>query len=105
LYIKNRQLNGVKFRRQRALGNYIVDFVSFEENLIIEIDGGQHNDNQTIEKDRERTGWLNTKGFRIIRFWNNDVLENIEGVMNKITEELTTCSHPHLTSPIKGEEE
>ena len=80
-WLRNNQLNGAKFRRQQPLGNYVVDFVCFDKKLIIEIDGGQHNDDQFIEKDKERTRFLHSEGFRVIRFWNNDVLTNIDGVI------------------------
>jgi len=101
--LRNMQLEGVKFRRQQSIGNYIVDFVSFEEKVIIEIDGGQHNEERKIEKDEQRKMWLEGEGFSIIRFWNNDVLLNTEGVLMKIMEALRYRFHPHLTSPIKGE--
>ena len=84
LNLRNKQLAGVKFRRQQPLGNYIVDFVSFEKKLIIEIDGGQHNEDHIAGQDEVRTAWLNSQGFRVIRFWNNEVIDNIEGVLLKI---------------------
>ena len=102
--LRNRQLDGVKFRRQQPLGSYIIDFISFDEKLIIEIDGGQHNELHTMEKDEQRTTWLESEGFHVIRFWNNEVMQNIEGVLMKIKEYLVMRTHPHLTSPIKGEE-
>lgn len=86
--MRSAQLNGVKFRRQEPIGNYIADFVSFDKKLIIEIDGGQHNDEQARAKDGERTNWLAGEGFRVIRFWNNDVLHNTEGVLTLILEAL-----------------
>jgi very-short-patch-repair endonuclease len=70
------------------MGTYIVDFVSFERKLVIELDGGQHNDEEVIEKDNKRTKWLEGKGYRVLRFWNNEVLANMEGVMEKISESL-----------------
>jgi len=88
--IRDRQLNGIKFRRQQPIGNYIVDFVSFEKKLIIEIDGGQHNYSQIINQDELRTDWLIKDGYQVIRFWNNEVLENLEGVLLKIKETLET---------------
>jgi very-short-patch-repair endonuclease len=87
MHLKNRRLSGVKFRRQHPIGNYIVDFVCLELKLIIEIDG-HHNEEQFIEKDLQRQNWLESAGFQLIRFWNNDVLENIEGVIFKIQEYL-----------------
>lgn len=86
--LRNTQLEGIKFRRQQPIGDYIVDFVSFEKKLIIEIDGGQHNENQTIENDKFRTKWLNSQGYRVIRFWNHDVLLNIDGVLEVIREAM-----------------
>lgn len=81
LKLRNRQLAGVKFRRQQSLGTYVIDFVSLEKKLIVEIDGGQHNEDLNAEKDQIRTVWLNSQGFRVIRFWNNEVLDNLEGVL------------------------
>jgi len=86
--LRNRQLEGVKFRRQQPVGSYIADFVSFERKLIIEIDGGQHNEEKIKERDEERTTRLKEKGYQIIRFWNNEVLTNVEGVMERIREAL-----------------
>jgi BirA family biotin operon repressor/biotin-[acetyl-CoA-carboxylase] ligase len=82
--IRNRQI-GVKFQRQQPLGNYIVDFASFELSLIIEIDGGQHMD---CLPDRDRDLFLKKAGFEVLRFWNNEVLGNIEGVLEVIESEL-----------------
>ena len=78
--------NGIRYRRQHPIGRYIVDFVCLEKRLIIEIDGGQHALN--ADKDNERTKWLESEGYRVIRFWNNDVLTNIEGVVFRVMEEL-----------------
>lgn len=102
--LRNRQLDGIKFRRQQPLGSYIVDFISFDKKLIIEIDGGQHNELKTIMKDNQRATWLQDEGFHVIRFWNNEVMQNIEGVLMKIKEGFGMRVHPHLPSPIKGEE-
>lgn len=86
--LRNRQLEGVKFRRQQPVGSYIVDFASFERKLIIEIDGGQHNEDKPKERDAERTARLEERGYRVIRFWNNEVLMNLEGVLESIREAL-----------------
>ncbi len=80
--IRAGQLNGFKFRRQQPIGNYIVDFVCFEKRLIVELDGGQHAIEK--EKDIERDNWLTKEGFDVLRFWNNDVLENNDGVLSVI---------------------
>jgi len=81
-YLRNSQLEGVKFRRQQPIESYIVDFVSFEKRIVIEIDGGQHLDNS--EYDEQRSTCLRANGFIVLRFWNNDVIENIEGVLEVI---------------------
>jgi len=80
--VKSRQLEGVKFRRQQPIGTYIVDFVSFEKHIIIELDGGQHADQRP--KDHLRDKRLTENGYTVLRFWNNDVLENINAVFEII---------------------
>jgi very-short-patch-repair endonuclease len=86
--LRSRQMEGAKFRRQEPIGPYVVDFVSVQERLIVEIDGGQHNEENARQRDQKRTEWLRENGYRIIRFWNNDVLENTEGVLEAIRETL-----------------
>ena len=76
--VRNRQIEGLKFFRQYGAGTYILDFYCPQLKLAIEIDGGQHDENS--EKDSERTQYLNSLGIEVLRFWNNDVLQNIEGV-------------------------
>ena len=80
--IRNRQLLGYKFRRQVPVGNYIADFVCPERMLVVELDGGQHQ--EQAEYDTVRTSWLESQGFRVIRFWNGEVLGNPEGVQQAI---------------------
>ena len=92
--LRARQLNGYKFKRQQPLGNYIVDFVCFKKRLIIEVDGGQHAVNR--KKDIKRDNWLKREGYQVVRFWNNDVLGNHEGVLSVITKHLL----PPLLSPL-----
>jgi very-short-patch-repair endonuclease len=77
-----RQVDGLKFRRQVPIGRYIADFVCLEQRLVIEVDGGQHADR--AEQDAVRTAWLRTHGFEVLRFWNNDVLGNLDGVRQAI---------------------
>ena len=89
---------GVKFRRQFVIGHYIVDFIALDKNLIIEVDGGQHDGNK---KDVARSKYLEKLGFRILRFWNNEVLENMEGVLGVIESALHSTPHPNLP-PLKG---
>ena len=81
-HLRARQLSGIKFRRQQPIGHYIVDFITFEKRIIVELDGGQHS--STIDKDRKRDEWFKKKGFCVLRFWNNEVFENLEGVLETI---------------------
>jgi very-short-patch-repair endonuclease len=83
--ICNDQL-GVNFRRQHAVGNYIPDFVCVQKKLIIELDGSQHL--EQVEYDAERTKYLEAQGYKVLRFWNNDVLNNVDGVMLAIIHAL-----------------
>jgi very-short-patch-repair endonuclease len=76
---------GGKFRRQAPVGQYIVDFACLEARLVVEVDGGQHAESRG---DDERDRWLASQGFRVLRFWNNDVLGNIRGVLEVIAEAL-----------------
>ena len=79
---------GAKFRRQGSIGYYVVDFYCPSKKLIIEIDGYQHKNNKQKAYDRERTNYLEQLGFKVLRFWNNDINKNISGVMMKIKEYL-----------------
>ena len=81
-HLKAKQLDGLKFRRQEQIGRFIVDFVCYEKSLIVEADGGQHA--VEIEKDEERTRWLEAQGFKVLRFWNHEILTNIEGVIDSV---------------------
>ncbi len=87
-FLRNRQLKGLKFKRQVPIGDYIVDFLCEEKKIIIELDGGQHNFEENILKDYERTEYLKAKGYKVYRFWNNELDENLEGVYQKISEIL-----------------
>jgi len=82
--LRNKKFLGFKFRRQQLIGKYIVDFVNFERKIIIEVDGEQHNFKDRKFKDNVRTKWLTTQGFTIVRFWNNDILKDIEEVLEQI---------------------
>ena len=82
--MRRKQISGFKFRRQEPIGPYVVDFVSFEKKLIIEIDGGQHAEMQARARDEERSTWLRGEGYEVLRFWNNDVLVNREAVAESI---------------------
>jgi very-short-patch-repair endonuclease len=100
------QLERLKFRRQAPIGAYIVDFVCFPIQLIVEVDGGQHAIQE--RRDARRTAWLESQGFRVLRFWNNEVLANTEGVLetirNFVLEEqhLARTKAPHPDPPPQG---
>lgn len=87
-YLKNRQIDGVKFRRQFILGKYICDFVSLGNKIVIEIDGSQHIESNS---DLQRDEFLKSIGFKVLRFWNNDIDNNIEGVISKINNVISQC--------------
>jgi len=86
-HLRNRQANGWKFRRQHVIGQYIVDFACLERKLIIELDGGQHAGQ--VGYDKARTAFLESKGFRVMRFWNNTVLAETNAVLEAIYAALT----------------
>ena len=81
LHLQKKQFHNLKFRRQQPIGNYIADFVCFEKKLIIELDGGQHNEINNIKHDNKRDEFLQSQGFTVVRLWNNDIFENIDGVL------------------------
>ena len=88
--LRNGQLNATWFRRQHAVGPYIVDFFCAKAKLVIEVDGDVHADPGQEKYDTERTQWLNEqKDYRVMRFWNADVLKNIENVLQQISTALT----------------
>ncbi len=102
--LRGRQTCGLKFRRQHPFGDYILDFVCLENSLVIEVDGGQHQ--EQTEYDEVRTQRLQKAGFHVLRFWNNDVLREIEAVKEKVwmaVQELQP--HPHPGPPLEGEGE
>jgi len=86
--LRNSQFYGLKFRRQVPIGNCIVDFVCEAKNIIIELDGGQHNKIKNIEHDNQRTKFLQSKGYIVVRFWNNDIDKNFDGVYLRLKEVL-----------------
>jgi very-short-patch-repair endonuclease len=118
--LRRRQLGEHKFRRQQPVGRYIVDFVCFEKRLIVEVDGSQHS--TQCERDQLRTEWLQSQGFRVLRFWDNEVWESLEEVATAIWSSLEEAnpgptlsrskrmakdachSPPPQSSPVKGEE-
>jgi very-short-patch-repair endonuclease len=112
--LRGRQVSGIRFRRQHPYGNYILDFVSLEIKLVIEIDGGQHG--KQVEYDALRTNELQSAGFQVLRFWNIEVLQDIESVKEKIwitvqerlplkqsKQKNRKQTHPHPDPPLEGE--
>ena len=87
--VRRRQIKDLLFYRQKPVGNYVVDFYCPKAKLILEIDGGQHYEDKNIEADKIRAEYFKKLGFKILRFTNNDVLKNLDGVLNKIWEEVS----------------
>ena len=102
-YLRNRQLDGYRFRRQVPLGRYIVDFACIESKLIVELDGGQHA--EQMAEDAERTNYLARGGLRVVRFWNDDVLLRTESVLEQILVALREASPHPSPLPQAGEGE
>jgi very-short-patch-repair endonuclease len=92
LHLRAGRLEGAKFRRQHPIGRYVVDFVCLRSRLVIEVDGSQHI--ESAGADAERTRALEEQGYRVLRFWNNDVLLQTEGVLQRIVEALTPGPSP-----------
>lgn len=86
--LRNRNFRHIKFRRQQPIGPYIVDFASFEAKLIIELDGSQHSEQYLRSADEVRTRFLETQGFRVLRYWNTEVFKEFDAVLNSIYHEL-----------------
>ena len=95
--VRAHRLSGFKFKRQCAIGSYIVDFVCIDARLIVELDGGQH---AGSKGDLVRDARLRDEGYRVLRFWNNDVLLNIDGVIETVVKNLKPSPQP---SPTTGE--
>jgi very-short-patch-repair endonuclease len=105
--LRAHRLNGLSFRRQVPVGSFIVDFVRHEHRLIIELDGGQHANEREAHHDQMRQAWLNTKGYRVLRFWNFDVLRHRESVLETIIETIAQSLPPSRSAkptdlPLKG---
>ena len=97
-HLRGKRLEGFKFRRQEPIGNYVADFVCYKKRIVVELDGGQH----CSENDSNRDTWFEAHGFKVLRFWNNEVLKNMQGVWAVIRNHC--LQHPPLTPPIKGGE-
>lgn len=102
-HLRSRKFEGYKFRRQHPIGGYIADFCCVERRLVIELDGGQHTEEENERKDMVRTEYLVQSNYRVIRFWNNDVLNNTRVVLEQILESLEMSPSPRPSPSIEGE--
>src|SRR5208337_3413715 len=106
-HLRNRELGGWKFRRQYPVGSFIVDFICVEKNLVIEVDGGPHAENE--EQDIHHSAYLNRMGYRVLRFWNNQVMQETDGVLEAILAILANTDQnspsPQPSPPRGGEGE
>ena len=100
--LRRRQINGFRFRRQFPSGPHVVDFVCLEARLIVELDGGQHAEN--VERDQRRDEWLHAQNFKVMRFWNDQALQETDAVLEAIMCAFNNAPPPH-PSPVKGEGE
>ena len=91
-HLRAHRFMGLKFKRQKPIGIYIVDFICIEHHLVIELDGGQHIDQ--VEYDQARTLWLESQGFIVLRFWNNEVMHDLDGVLERIRQTIVEVSAP-----------
>jgi very-short-patch-repair endonuclease len=91
-HLRAHRFMGKKFKRQKPIGRYVVDFVCLEEKLIIELDGGQHA--ESIEYDQVRDSWLRSEGYTVLRFWNNEMMNEMEGVLERIRLALSPSPSP-----------
>jgi len=98
-HLRAHRFMGLKFKRQKPIGHYIVDFVCLEHRLIIEIDGGQHA--EQTDYDQVRDDWLRREGYTVLRFWNNEVLQQMEGVLEQIR--IAVLPSPPTPLPPAGE--
>ena len=86
--LKELPMEGTHFRRQAPIGRYVVDFLCPAKRLVIELDGGHHNEDATAERDSERQAWLEQEGYRVIRFWNSEVTADLNAVLERIYVEV-----------------
>ena len=99
-HLRAHRLGGFKFRRQLVIEPYIVDFACLEVKLVVEADGGQHGEQQ--DRDSERTAYLETLGYRVLRFWNHEILTETQAVLERIHHELIESPHPHPSPGGRG---
>ena len=102
--LRARQISGLKFRRQHPIGNYFADFACVEIGLVIELDGGQHAERAAMQHDEKRSNDMNLRGFQTLRFWNNDVLNQTDAVLEKIFQVANTLT-PALSRMQEREQE
>lgn len=95
--VRDRRFNGYKFKRQVLIGRYIVDFLCVEKKLIVELDGGQHVERKGY--DAKRDLFLKSKGYRVIRFWNSEFIENPDGVLATVLREVESAPSPRPSPP------
>jgi len=100
--LRGRRFSGYKFRRQVPVGNFIVDFLCLDRRVIVELDGGQHNEASTRVYDRQRDGWLRAEGFDVLRFWNSDVFLEWEAIAERIWQTLQNRPSKRKRSAIEG---
>src|SRR2546422_2907729 len=98
LRLRGAQIEGYRFRRQVPIGPYVADFACLKARLVVEVDGGQHA--EEVERDQKRTDWLASRGFRVLRFWNGEVLQQTDGGVELVCEAL--IGTPSLPSPQGG---
>ncbi|MEO3430819.1 DUF559 domain-containing protein [Pelagibius sp. CAU 1746] len=98
--LRRRQLDGLRFRRQVPLGRFIVDFACYEARIVAELDGGQHTESEV--EDAARNQWLEDRGFRVLRFWNDEIFENLEGVLEVIRAAAASDLHKKSPLPLDG---
>ena len=99
-HLRAHRFMGRKFKRQKPIGRYVVDFICIEEKLIIELDGGQHAEN--VEYDQQRDLWLTSKGYTVLRFWNNELMNEMESVLERIRLALSNETLSPGPSPVNG---
>lgn len=101
-HLRAHRFMGLKFKRQKPVGRYIVDFICHEHHLIVEVDGGQHA--EQTEYDHERDTWLRQRGYRVLRVWNHEVMQQLDGVLEQIRS-LALSPVDHLPPPLSRKRE
>ena len=104
-HLRGKRFAGFKFRRQQPMDHYIVDFVCHQQQLIIELDGGQHGEDRVVIHDEKRTEYLERSGYQLLRFWNHEIMRQLPDVLDRIDYALTTPlpAAARRPSPARGE--